>query len=232
MKRIKIVLILLLVMITAGCSVEYNLTINRDSSVNEKVVATENTRRMMINTNLDEKNAVNYLYEMFDRQELTTRMSYVSSEGNTIATVTGSHKTLQDFAANFNSDVFSNVTVSEDGDLVTLELDQVAKLGNDTSRSLVYDDITINIKVPFAVKEHNADEKRFDTYTWKIEKGSQLKNIKITYDKENYRDEQKITIGNVSFSVKYHYIAIFIIGIIIITIVVIVLIKNKKNNRL
>ena len=120
MKRIKkVLIILLLVFIVTGCSVEYDLTINKDSSVNEKVIATENTKRMMVNTDLDEKTAVNYLYEMFNRQGLDSKLSYVTKEGSTVATVSASHKSLSEYSRNFSSDIFSNVDYIEDGDKVT-----------------------------------------------------------------------------------------------------------------
>ncbi|MBR3117347.1 MAG: hypothetical protein IKF36_05720 [Bacilli bacterium] len=232
MKRIKVLLVLLLVLITAGCSVEYELTINKDNSVSEKVVAIDNTERLLVNTNLNEKDAVNYLYQMFDRDGLSTKISYVSKDGNTVATVTGNHNTLQDYVDNFTSDLFSNAELVEDGDKVTLVFNQVARLGKDNSRSLIYDNITVRIKVPFKVLDHNADEARYGVYTWNIKENDNLRTLSITYDKGNMRDEQKITIGNFSFSIKYQYIAFTILGLIVAAIIIIVIINNRKNNKM
>ena len=231
MKRIKKILLLLIIMMVSGCSVEYNLTINSDLSVNEKVVANENTIKLKTNTNLSEKEAVNYIYKMFDRDGLKTNISTVTDSGNTISTVTGSHKTLEDYVSNFTSDVFRYIEYKEEGDIITLSMNQSEKLGGDGSRTLLYDEIKIVIDIPFKVKEHNADSVRFTKYTWNIEKNKDLKNISISFDKANLRDEQKITIGGKSFSIKYQYIAITILLLIGGTIFVIVFIKNKKNNK-
>lgn len=230
MKRIKKIVLLFIILIVSGCSVEYNLTINRDSSVNEKVVAKEYTNRLKTNTGLDEKSAVNYLYSVFERGNLKTNMSYISKDGATIATVTGSHNSLEDYAENFNSDVFDRVQVDEDGDLVTLTIEQTTELGKDSSMSLIYDEIEVNISVPFKVKKSNADSSRNGTYTWNITKGD-LKTITITYEKNSYKDEQKITIGGWTFNIRYEFIALFIIALIVAIIFVIVFIKNKKNNK-
>ena len=46
MKKIKIFIFLCLILLLSGCSVEYDLTLNDDFTVSEKVVATEKTKRM------------------------------------------------------------------------------------------------------------------------------------------------------------------------------------------
>ena len=45
MKKLKIFIFLCLVLLLSGCSVEYDLTLNDDFTVSEKVVATEKTKR-------------------------------------------------------------------------------------------------------------------------------------------------------------------------------------------
>ena len=179
MKRIKKFLLLIVIFLVTGCSVEYNLTINEDLSVNEKVIASDNTTRLKINTNLSERDAVNYLYKMFDREGLETQISTITDSGNTISTVTGSHKSLENYVNNFTSDVFKYIDYSEDGDIITMTMYQSEKIGNDSSRTLLYDDIKVVINLPFKVKEHNADEVRYDKYTWNIDSNKELKTIKI-----------------------------------------------------
>ena len=65
MKKLKKFIFLCLVLLLSGCSVEYDLTLNDDFTVSEKVVATEKTKRMEALTKQKGKQAVNYLYNMF-----------------------------------------------------------------------------------------------------------------------------------------------------------------------
>lgn len=231
MKRIKNVLILLIIFILTGCSVKYTLTINKDLSVNEKVEATEYTNRMLAITGQDEKQSINYLKDMFGRDDTNINVSSRKEESETIATVTLSHDSLEDFVENFSSDIAPEATIEEDGDTVTLTIEQTKILTDYGSNSPLYDTVEVVIDVPFEVKYHNADSVQFHKYKWILEKEKANKSIIISFDKENVRDEQKISIGNITFSVKYQVIAIVIIGLVILTIVAIVYFKNKKNNK-
>ena len=58
MKRIKLVIICFLILLTSGCTVDYNLKINEDLSVNETVQAKESTKRMNSKTNLKDRKSV------------------------------------------------------------------------------------------------------------------------------------------------------------------------------
>ena len=105
MKRIKLLLVLFIVLFLSGCTVNYNLTINDDLSVNEKVEAKEITNRMRSNTGLDRKESVHYLYDMFDRKDIKTKLTYKSDSGYTTGVVTGTHDSLEDYSESFKSDI-------------------------------------------------------------------------------------------------------------------------------
>ena len=232
MKRIKIFILMLTIILLSGCSVEYNLTINEDSSVNERVVAKEVTNRMKAKTGLSEEQSINYLYEMFDRTGLKTSISSKKEVSTTIATVSGSHSSLEKYKNNFTSDVFNKVKVLKNKNNVTIEFDQSQKLSSTAARGLVYDDITINITVPFKVIKHNADRYKNDTYTWDIKTDEDLRKIKITYDETNLKNAKTIKFGKFKFNVKYSFIAVGIIALVVIGIVIVVYHNNKKNNRI
>ena len=232
MKRIKKIVLILIIILLSGCSVEYNLTINEDSSVNEKVVASENTNRMKINTGLSEDQSVNYLYKMFDRTGLDTKISTVQKNGVTISTVTGSYNSLDKYSKNFTSDLFKEASVKKDGNIITLTFDQSMMLSSNSSRGLIYDNVIVNITVPFKVIEHNADTYKRNTYTWNIGKDQKLKQIKIKYDKSDLINAKEIKLGNFKFNVKYSYMVIGVLLLVVGIIALIVYINNKKNNKI
>lgn len=232
MKRIKKILLLFLIIMLSGCSVEYNLTINEDSSVNEKVIAKEVTNRMKANTGLSSSQSVNYLYKMFDRPGLKTNLSSKKEGKLTVATVTGSHKSLNKYIKNFKSDVFEEANIERDGDIVTLSFDQSKVLSSSSSRGLIYNDITVMITVPFKVLDHNADRYSRDTYCWDIKSDEDLRKIKIQYDESNLINKKIVKVGKFKFDIKYSFVAIAVIVLIVISIIVIVYYNNKKNNRI
>ena len=228
--KIKILIICLLFLL-CGCSVEYDLSINKDLTVSESVTAKEITNRMNSRTGLDTDSSVNYLYNMFKREGLDTTISKVESDNETIATVNGYHNSLEDYASNFSSDVFKKADISTNGDIVSLSFDQTKALLSNSPRTLVYDEILVKIEVPFKVIEHNADSVNKNTYTWNIKKDKTLKNIKISFDKKQVKEELKVKLFNNTFSIKFEFIAVGAILLIILIIVCIVFINNKKNNR-
>ena len=232
MKRIKLLLVLFVVLFLSGCTVNYNLTINDDLSVNEKVEAQEITNRMKSNTGLDRKKSIYYLYDMFDRKDIKTKLTYKSDTGYTTGVVTGSHNSLEDYSESFKSDIVPEVKYTVKDNIVTLEFDQEEVLSSNTSTSPVYEEVVVNIIVPFKVTESNASESYRNRYTWKIRKDEKVKKIKISFDKSDLKYKKLFSIGDKTFSVRYQYIAIGIILFVILSIVLVVYINNKKNNRM
>ena len=230
MKKIKIFIFLCLVLLLSGCSVEYDLTLNDDLTVSEKVVATEKTKRMEALTKQKGKQAVNYLYDMFKRNGEDITLTSREDDYNTFATVITSHEDINDYASKFSSDVFDNVNVTKDGNIITFSAEQKELLSSDTNYSLLYDDITVNITIPFEVTSNNADKVNGNTYTWNIKKDSDYKTIEFSYKEGNKKDEININVNNETYNI--HYGVIIAVGLVIIisSIVLFVYIKNKKNN--
>ena len=232
MSKIKKILFLCLIFILSGCSVEYNLTINEDGSISEKVVAQEITNRMESSTRLKGEQAVNYLFNMFKRSDSNIKLASKNDDLNTYATVTNSLKSLEEYQNNFTSDVFDSVEIENDNGLVTIIFKQTQKLGGNSSRELIYDDITVNITIPYVVKKHNASKVDGNTYTWEIKKNQNLKKIKISYEEGSKKDSINIKINNKTYNINYGLVVISGIIVVLLVIVLVVFIKNKKNNAL
>ena len=232
MKRIRNIIVILTLFLLSGCSIEYNLTINSDFSVNEKVVAKENTNRMKNNTGLKEENAVTYLYDIYKRDGYKTSISTISSEGNTISTVMGSYKTLDDYVDNFSTDIVNEANLTKKGNIVTLTFEQDDVLSSSDSRGLIYDEITVNIKLPFKVISNNADSHKKDVYTWNIKKDEKPKKIIISYDETINKTKKTFNIGAFKFSVRTEIIAITTLFLIAGFIAIVVYRNNKKNNKM
>lgn len=230
MKKIKIFLFICTIFFLSGCSIEYDLTINNDLTVNEKVVATEKTKRMESLTKQKGKQAVNYLFNMFKRDDEDITITSMEDEYNTIATAITSHDDISDYSSKFTSDVFEKVNVTKEDNVVSFSAEQTKSLSNDSSYSLLYDDITVNLVIPFEVVSNNADKVNGNKYTWNISKKSDLKTISFSYKEGSKTDSINININDETYNINYWLIIGISFFVIISLIVIFVIIKNKKNN--
>lgn len=231
MNKMKKVLLLIGVLFLSGCSVKYNLKINNDLTINESVIAKENKNELKTRTGLDENESINRLYSLFKRDGLNTKISSKIDNDDVTSTIRGSHNSIEEYAKNFTSDLYKEVNVERDGDIVTLTINQTTPLVSTGRQILVYDEVDINIEVPFKVIEHNADSVKKNVYTWNLVRDKETKNIMIKYEENTVKDSFKLSFGNNSFNVKYSFIAVGVIILIGLIIALIVFINNKKNNR-
>ncbi len=230
MNKLKKILITFIILITSGCSVEYNLNINEDNSVSETVVASEVTTKMESLTRLKGDTAVNYLFKMFNRNDDLISVTSTSDTYNTYATAKRVYNDIDEYKDSFKSDLFSNINVSKSDNTVMIYAKQKTKLTNDSSYSLIYDDVHIKIKISYKVIENNADEVIGDTYIWNLSKNDDLKTVKISYLDNNKNNNMNIKINNKIYSISYYITIIGLLALIIIFIIIIVYRKNKKNN--
>lgn len=223
----KKIVCLFLLFIVSGCSINYNLEIGEDLSISENVEASENTIKMQTKTNLVGEAAVYYLHDMFSPKD--EEFNFTIGEAETIGYSNRSFLSLEEFSKEFKSDVFENIIISKNNNIVNIYSKQTNKLGNHGSKSLIYDDISVNISVPFVVLENNADEINGNVYTWDINKNN-LKEIKLSFNTKDKTSSVDIDIGKNTVSINYTYVVIFVIIVVLIGVVISVIIKNKKNN--
>lgn len=229
MKNIRKILLFFMIIFLTGCSVEYDLTINEDNSITEKVVASEKTKKMESLTRLKGDTAVSYLNNMFNKDKKGKLTSY-TSEDMTYATVTRTHSNIADYSSNFSSDVFENIQIQEKNGIITFVTNQSQILGGNSNYSLIYDDITIKIKIPYVVTENNADTISNDTYIWNIKKDQPLKTIRFSYKKDSKKNSVNVKISDKTYNINYGIIAGSVIIILVLIIFILIRIKNKKNN--
>lgn len=230
MKKLKMFIVFILIFVLSGCSVEYNLIINEDNTINEKVIAQEKTKRMESLTRLKGKQAVSYLYDMFKKDDQNIKISSREDEYNTYATAITSYNDIIEYASKFNSDVFDKVKIEKkDGEISFIAV-QSNLLGGNSSYSLVYDDITINITIPYEVIDNNADEIKGNVYIWRIDKSEEYKTIKFSYKEGSKKDKINVKLNDKTYNIGYGIVIVGVIMLIIGLIVLFVYMKNKKNN--
>lgn len=232
MKNIRYLIILLVVCFLTGCKVDYNININRDLSVDETVLASDYKKNIEVMTNLKGKEAVNYLFDIFKRGKKDEVFYYDEDSTTVKATVSNNYSSLDEYKTYSYSNMFDEVKVKENDGVITLTSKQIQKLGNDSSRPLLYDEVNVNIKVPYKVVSHNADKVHNDTYTWNFKKNEKLKTIKLLFKKNTNKNAISVGLKKNNININYSYIVIGFIVAIICVIIIVVTINNKKNNAL
>ena len=179
MKKIKIILLMLVVILFSGCTVNYDLYINNDLSVNETVTASDGVKTFKLRTRQDPQVAANSFFEMYKNENNEYSFSTIEEDDIIKSTASTSFDSLEDYEKYFKTDIIEKVNITQKNNEITLEYNQNTQLSDNSSKSLIYDNIKVSIYVPFKVTYHNADLVEGNTYIWNIEKDGKLKNIKI-----------------------------------------------------
>ena len=232
MKKIKYLILLLVIVLFTGCSVKYDLNIDDDLSVTERVEASEKETDVKTNTGLVSESAVNYLYDIYKRDGINPSISSKIEKNSLVTVASTSHDTLDDYVSNFTSDIFKKAKLSKSGNSYTLSFKQTEKLSSRAARAPVYDKVDISITLPYKVTNHNADKVHKNTYTWEIRKDQELRNLKISFDTTTKNDSKIFNFGFFKIQIKYSVLAVISILSVILLIVGIVYSNNKKNNRI
>lgn len=184
MKKIKYILLLFIIILLSGCSGTYNLTINKDFSVDEKL-------KLKVDRN-DE--TYNRTLNLFQNNKISKDKYKVSvTEKNVEIKYSESYKTIEEYILNSKlyHQFFDRINYSyKDGKLglsgesiMFLEKKQSDNIINNYNISL----LQINVTTPFKVDESTADSKSDNTLTWTLDKNTRSKNINMVFDVEKSR---------------------------------------------
>ncbi len=233
---LKKIIILIIPFLLTGCgSVNYNLNINKDLTVEEQVFMTateeyfdiyyKNFPKTIVKNTYDDPETMkplidnNYQYELkTDNQQFPGILA--KKKFNSLLEYT--NKTV------FKGQAFKNISTTTKDSLVTLKATDLLPyiLDEDVDYYLI-SRLKITIKLPYIVTSNNADSvnEKTNTYTWKIDEKTKSKEINITFDKSKiyiYKND------------LIKYISIFLICVLIILLITYfrkIIKKNKFNNQ-
>jgi hypothetical protein len=214
MKKIKYLLLIIIVLLFSGCSGNYDLTLNKDLTVDEKLDlyvlnksdVYERTYQMLEEAGISEDDYNIVIID--DKMRITYNQKYDSFE---------------DYYLNSNlyRVLFEGIEYSKDNKGMSISASSVLKLDDEGNHNIInsyeFEDLKINIKSPFKVNKSNADEIKDNTYTWNLNSNDTYMNIRVDY---SYKNNNSISI-----------VMLILVGIasfIIIGYVVTYLIRNKR----
>lgn len=233
MKYRKILLVICMLFIMTGCSIKYDIEITKDLNINEKIYITENndtfekigtTNKLYIST-MAETYRNNEKYKTYEiNEEYNKEQSGIEANKK--------NKTLQEYQLNngVKKTLFGFIVLKEENNQVTFSATDYRgeQFFQESNRGQIeYDSVQVDIKLPFDVKEHNADKYNEEKgiYTWYFDKTSKNKEIKLIFNKKMSLKKQLIKI------LKQNWYFIGIIPVILLLILFIA-IKHKRVNKI
>lgn len=229
----KIIILLISCLLICGCDVKSNVVISKDLSVKESVAMSGTTSFFNNYYKSLPITVLNKIINVDPNKELLDNNGYnyhIDKEGKYPSFV--AEKKFLNLNEYVNSSVFKSFyfrnfeTKSNDNLITIIANDFIVGSEVDDEDRYNVSICTYSIKLPFVVKENNADkiDKKTNTYSWFIDDKTINKEIKLTFDKN------KIYIYNLSW-----YISLVIIIILLCIMIIYIIkkvIKNKRNNAL
>lgn len=227
MKLKKILLIGFFVTFLTGCSVDYNVSINKDLSVDESFNIVEN-----LSVIRDEKyNSLEEVIEDFQNKTTVDLKKYdhkTSIKKDLISSkVTREYGSINTYIKALNKiDLFSNETKLDKNGGVYTFTSKINYEENEELVAILYKiDAKIGITVPFEVVDNNADyvDEKTNTYYWNLKNyvdPSNQKSITLSFDTNK-------TIVSTSSIIKYAVIG----GIIAIGLITALVIGKKSQDK-
>lgn len=224
--KLKLIFLLVLLFGCTGCSIEYNLTIDKKYAT-EKIETTipkneENNKLVDIYT----KNNITSYYDSDSRKFMYYDIKKIDDDkSNNLKLIAEYEYPLKKLQySNAIEKCLYNKSVNIDNKYITINtsegfnciyLDEVKQI----------DSIVVNITSKYVVEKTNADKIDGNRYTWNID-GDNYQN-KSVYMKINYKEKYKNGIEKNALK-----IALGLLFFIIISIVIIILIKIKQNRKI
>lgn len=188
-QKIKIIILFLMLIVLTGCSGNYNIKINADLSIEEKLeLNVENSDDTYEKTlKIFEDNKINK-----DKYDVNI------SNDEVIIKYKDKYDSIEDYIINSKvyPQIFNKIQYNKGKDYIELYVDENLKIKNNninssSSNLTDLDVIQLNIENPFNINYTNAEITNQHMYTWTIKKGDTNKKIymqfKPNFNKFPYR---------------------------------------------
>ena len=198
MKKIKLLIIISILFLLTGCSGSYDVTLNQNLTVDEKVKIDlkdtggiyEKARELFINNDIDEK-----------------KYKVVQKDNKVSVTYNESYESIEDYILNsvLYKQLFDDINYTKQKNQIEIKTAGKLKLDSKNQIDIINDYnvdlLQINFNTNLKVYDTNADESYDGKYTWKLTSDSNDKEIII-----------KINPTNREFNYKY----IIVISLIVL----------------
>lgn len=226
-----------IILLLTGCTAEYNVTINKDLKVEENVVVLGDDRFKITGSYTIDSiyNALINNYSDIYNIVKNNNINKYSDSGNLSASSEKSYNNLNDYVlSDYIKVLYSDgLSLKENGSVITIASDNLMDnfwlFLDDMDSDPLITELKINIKLPFVVTDHNADDVDEDsnTYTWVYNQNNASKQISIEFDKDRLFTENNILLIILKYGLFF-----LIIGVIVYFGYKILINNGNKNNKI
>lgn len=226
MKKIILVFVVLLL---SGCSLDYELEVNKDLSLIETINVIEPKSKIYAHE-LDIDGYIEENIEYYSSQQENNRYNIYNGSDNTraIGVAISNYNNFDDYCEinTLKNNFFSDCEMEKQGNIVTINF--VSAISNNYFVSsyvsaALFNSAYFNITIPYKVTYSNADSVDLEKsiYTWKYTTDDYLKDITITFDTA-YESQKPI-----------NYSMYILGGIILVVIIsgIYIYYKYKQNSK-
>lgn len=188
----KLSISLLSIMILSGCTAEYNLNINKDLLVDESITIKESifkVRKQELNVDFFVDSNIERYSSNKDYSLYVYEKKIDSSHASVIASTTYLDFLSYKKDSVIINELFSAFNILNDNNIYKFGYKAKPKediniFVDDELYSSLFEDLKVNIKLPFRVISSNADSVDINSgvYTWKYTKDGNIKDINIEFD--------------------------------------------------
>lgn len=233
----KIFLTIIGLVLLTGCTANYDITINKDLTVEEKFEVIGDDR-FKLTADYTKDSMYDTLKETYSELITEGDLDNVKTKvvnNNLAITSNIKYNNLSDFSkSKYIKKIYSDgLTVSTDNSVITIksedELDNFWLFVDGMEEDPLITKLKVSIKLPYQVIDNNASkvDKKTNTYTWEYDFQDYNKRLEITFDKN-----KEFVYGVDTKKVIKYVIYIVIILLIGFAIYKIATSKNKNNNKI
>ncbi len=222
MKRRILFILSFILIFCAGCTANYNVVINKDGTVEEKLYAYEKEEFFQQYPKSSKGLVISYILEPYlDKlNENNYTVENNITETNAGVNITKKYSSFEDYVK--NSIIYNQFTdeikYDKNGKKETISLTGNFCHSDQNQEIIPVDNGSIAITVPYKVDEQNADKVNETSYLWNFDEDDDEREIKISFDS--------------SKDANYSYLPI--IGLISVLIFILILgfiLYNNLNNK-
>ena len=240
MKSIGKIFLIVFGLLFTGCTINYNITVKSDSTIDEKISIVESNTTLK-NSGYTIEEIVDSKITSYSSEIENNNFTYKTNIGknNTKVVLSSKNKSMEEFIKfPYFTKMFNGADIIEDGNKYSFKTNgKYNQSGLFYDLSGIVDDgfvdtININIKFDDEVISTNADsyDESNNTYTWILDKNTNEKSIEYELLKNNSSSiNNKV---NKKIDLKKPLLLTGIIFVIIILLLLYVLTLYKKRNKL
>lgn len=193
----KLFLIIFIVFMCFGCKASYELKINDDLSIDEKITGLEDDEFYSKYYKSTKSRVVNFV--LATKQEYLDNLNFkvvkFSEDKLYGAYAKKKYSSIDDYLANSLAyqQYYEKMNIINNDGIIEISTDNKLNRNTQDFRRYVVDEGTVSITVPFKVLDNNADRHSNSTYIWDVDSGSG-KNIFIKFDSKKINNNNKYDI--------------------------------------